>query len=254
MDIISIIAIAVFLSCLILGFYVLFQDSKNTINILFFLICVSISFWNLCTIYGYHAVSKQYVEFWLKIGACCVIPFFALGLHFCYFLTQKRKLKIHKLIFIYLPALLILVTIINRYSLFFYYIPVNGRWKFTPAFQSIFFYFMMAYTVIYSLISMSLVLIYGKNATLRKERKQALWLTLTVAAMIIIGTSSRYLLPFFHIDQVPDIGATFFIIFVFGLYYSIFHYKFLIIKPSIIADEIISNISDMVCCWALISG
>jgi DNA-binding CsgD family transcriptional regulator len=234
-----------FLCCLFLGIYVLLQDRKNRLNRLFFILCLFFALWEIGFFLGVESGSTSQLKFWMKVVAFFAVPSVALGYNIIIYVTQKRKLKKYEAVMIYLPAIFILAVIETRHSLLFDYQRVSGLWKMIPNYNSVYFYIMVLYCLVFVAVSIILIFLYGRNTVLKKEKKQAIGLIITILAGSSLVILKRFVLPFFHIYDFSEVGIDFIIIYVCGLYYSVFRNKIMIRRPFILADEIISNFGDM---------
>ncbi len=238
------IAFAGALMCLILGFYVIAQNRRSVQRRIFLLICVSLSILNLVALPAYSADTKEGVFFWTQFASICVNIFYALNLHF-YLNLLKKKTPVRALMLIYAPALVIIAMYALHPLLFLDYKPYEGGWKLVPNYGSPWFYASAGYVVLYAFLSIAAIIAFRKNATSNKEKLQANLIMANLALSTCIGVLGLWVLPYFNY-KIPNVGPTYHIVYVLGLFYSVFYLKFLDLKPSIVADEIISNISDMV--------
>lgn len=245
MTIFSLIAFTVSLTCLVLGFIVLFRDRKSRSHRLFFLICLTLSFLNMISIPAYSAPDKPGVMFWNELAAWFVNPFYAVNLHFYLDLIFKKKIRLWKMILIYTPPVLINVLfLVSPYSILDY-TRYGGQWKLVPAYGNPCFYMASGYVILYAAITVFVIVLYLKRAEYNKERKQAVWLMMNLILSTAIGTAGLWVIPFFNF-RVPNIGPTYHLFYVAGLFYSVYRFRFMELNPSIVADEIISHINDMV--------
>ncbi len=245
MTIFSLIAFTVSLTCLVMGFIVLFRERRRRSHRLFFLICLSLSFLNLVSIPAYSATDKAGVMFWTEVAAWFVNPFYAVNLHFYLDLVFKKKLRLLKMIPIYAPPVLINLLFLRYPYSVLNYAQYEGQWKLVPAYGSPWFYVASGYVLLYASITVLVIVLYLKRSVYNKERKQAFWLMMNLVISTAIGTAGLWVIPFFNF-RIPNIGPTYHLFYVAGLFYSVYRFRFMELNPSIVADEIISHISDMV--------
>lgn len=245
MTIFSLIAFTVSITCLVLGLIVLSRDRKSRSHHLFFLICLTLSFINMISIPAYSAPDKSGVIFWTEVAAWFVNPFYAVNLHFYIDLIFKKKIILWEMILIYAPSVIInILFLISPYSILDY-VQYNGQWKLIPAYGNPWFYIASGYVLVYASITVSIIVVYLKRAKYNKERKQAVWLMMNLVISTAIGTTGLWVIPFFDF-RVPNIGPTYHLFYAAGLFYSVYRFRFMELNPSIVADEIISHINDMV--------
>jgi hypothetical protein len=163
MNVFSIIAFIVSISSFFLGIYVLKLEFKNSLNRLFFFLCISLSFWSLFACIDFSLAEKEEVVILYKIGMFCLSMYYSFSLHFNFNLTQKKRLKLWQIILIYIPVPYIMITTIFSTSLFSDFVHYQSQWLFIPAFQKVNFYFITVYIFINFIISIYLIYNYGKK-------------------------------------------------------------------------------------------
>lgn len=245
MNTLYLVAFSGSMACIMMGLYVISLNRFETRHRLLFLICLSLSILNLVFIPAYTALERRDVFFWTQIASCCVNTFYALNLHFHIDLVIKRKLRLHEALCLYLPPLVIIfVFAINPLSVLDYVL-FEDEWKLVPNYRSFWFYAAAGYVVLYVIATLSAIVVFRRNAVLNKEKSQAKLLVANLALSTTVCAVGIWIVPFFNYT-IPNIGPTFHLVYVAGLFYSVFHFRFMELKPSIVAGEIISGISDMV--------
>lgn len=245
MTIFSLIAFNVSIVCLVLGFIILFRDRRNRSHRLFFLICLSLSCLNMVYIPAYASADKTGVMFWTEIAAWFVNPFYAVNLHFYIDLVFKKRLKLWKLLLIYAPPVLINIQFLISPHSILDYVRYNGEWKLIPEYGNFRFYIASGYVLVYAAVAVFIIILYLRRADTIKEKKQAVWLVLNLVVSTFIGAAGLWIVPYFNF-KIPNIGPTYHLFYVAGLFYSVYNFRFMNLNPSIVADEIISHINDMV--------
>lgn len=245
MSIFYLIAFTVSLTCSGLGFLVLFRNSRSSRNCLFFGICLSISLLNIFSIPAYSASDKNTIFFWTQFGSFCVNFFYAVNLHFYINLIFKKKKIILLKTVIYIPAIIVISVFALQPLSILDYVQYNGEWKLIPAYGNFWFYAASGYVLIYSLFTVVAIFLYLKKAESNKEYKQAKLLMLNFILSTVICTAGIWVIPYFNY-KIQNIGPTYHLFYVIGLFYSVFRFRFMELKPSIVAEEIISHISDIV--------
>ena len=88
------------------------MDYRNSLNRLYFLICLSLS---ILALFGYpifFTESKEKEFFLYQMAVSSITPFYAFNLHFAIEFTRKKIKRWLKAI-IYLPAIIYVIYIIN---------------------------------------------------------------------------------------------------------------------------------------------
>ena len=82
MNILSFIAIIVFIISLSEGIYIFLINRKSVLNILFLFICLSMAIWALGAAFAYPSVNKSDIVKWENISSIGFIFLHAFTLHF----------------------------------------------------------------------------------------------------------------------------------------------------------------------------
>ncbi len=245
MNIFSIISNVGSVFCLTLGIYVLFQDRRKLLNRLFFLLSITLTGFIFWANIAYDAGSKENVILIYYISVFFFGPFFAVNLHFNLIFT-KHKLKASQILLLYLPAAMVIITTFTDYSLFSDFIFENGLWNFVPAYHSFGFWFYLVYTASYTIGAIIIIDVYRRKTRLNKDKRRALIINSTYLISLLAGFTCAFTLPNFGVFQLSRLGPTTYTLYFFAIFYSVFRYRFLNLLPSIITDDIISHISDIV--------
>ena len=104
----------------------------------------------------------------------------------------------------------------------------------------------MLYAISYSIISLLLIENYRRSAEKNKEKRQAVIINSAYLLILILNPLCAFILPVFDIYDFSLFAPVTFVIYVIAIYYSVFKFRFLNLTPSIMADEIITHISDMI--------
>jgi DNA-binding NarL/FixJ family response regulator len=245
MDLYLIIAAAGSLCCLVLGIYVLLQESGKQLNRLFFLMSFSLAGFIFISNICYVADSIDGLLFRYKISSLFFGTYFALNLHFNIVFTRHR-LKYWQAALLYLPAPVVIITTLTDQSLFSNFIHIGNSWEFVPAYNSFGLYFYLVYVTAYMLISIILMELYRRKTRLKKEKRQAVIINSAYFITMTFGSMCAFLFPLMGIYQLSQLGPNTYMIYYLAIFYSVFRLKFMIPTPSIMADEIIENIGEMI--------
>jgi PAS domain S-box-containing protein len=232
------------LICLFLGLYVIAGDRASGKRRLFFIICMLLTLANLSAMFGYNARSREGIFFWSQAGSCLVNSFYAVNLHF-YLKLSRKKPPPWVTPLLYVPALVIIVVFALDPLSVLDYTSHAGEWKLVPNYGSPWFYAASGYVVAYTLFAVIAIAAFGIGAELNKEKLQAKLLMANLILSTLIGIIALWVIPYFDY-RVPNVGAAYHLVYAVGLFFSVFYLKFFDLKPSIVAEEIIANIGDMV--------
>lgn len=245
MDGYLIVAAAGSLCCIVLGIYVLSQDFRKTLNRMFFLMSLSLAGFIFISNICYAAESIEILLTRYKISSFFFGSYFALNLHFNVIFTRHR-LNHWQTALLYLPAPVVVITTLTDQSLFANFIHNGNGWDFVPAYNSFGFYFYLVYVTIYMLISIILMELYRRRTRLKKERLQAKIINAAYCITMTFGSIFAFLFPYFDIYSLSQLGPNTYLIYYLAIFYSVFRLGFLNLTPSIMADEIIENIGEMI--------
>ena len=239
------IAFAGSLACFALGLYVLLPNRSRPIHRLFAGICFILSILNIVSLPAYTAGTRESVFFYTQIASCAVNLFYSMNLHFYLVLLVKKKVKLPVLCAVYFPALLIIVIYAFDPILILDYVRYGEQWKLIPEYDSPWFYIASGQVVWYTAATVAVIAYFGFRSGTNKERLQARWLIANLALSTLVGVLGMWVIPYFKPD-VPNVGPTYHLPYVAGLYFAVFRYKMMEMRPSIVADEIIAHIGDLV--------
>lgn len=240
-----IVAAAGSLCCLILGIRVLFQDYSKLLNRLFFLMSISLAGFIFISNICYTADSIEILLTRYKISSFFFGTYFALNLHFNIVFTRHR-LKPWQTVLLYLPAPVVIITTLTDQSLFANFVYNENTWNFEPAYNSFGFYFYLVYVTAYMFASIVLMELYRRRTHLNKERLQAKIINSAYFITMTFGSLFAFFFPLFDIYWLSQLGPNTYLIYYFAIFYSVFKLGFLNLSPSIMADEIIENIGEMI--------
>lgn len=113
-DLISGLFILLTLSCILLGFYFLYINMNGSLNKLAFLICISLSCWNLGMFLSLMASDYTNSIIWKRFAAIGVGTFFGFCLHYILILSKHHNFlkKKWSLSLIYVPSFIIVYLLV----------------------------------------------------------------------------------------------------------------------------------------------
>ncbi len=228
---------------LYMGIKVLLNDHKNRGNIVFSIVCLSMVIWSLFLGFAYMQETSVQVHFFLKLAYIGKYFFFPLNLHFFFILTKTRS-KLWLLIPAYAPAIILNIINASGYSMFSNITIINHQilalfdygWIFLYVF-SILFCFSISFYIVFK---------WGKKTKINKEKIHSKIILVILTFSYTTALILTILLPLSGYMELQSIGVSFFYLYVIGLFYLVSKFRFMSINYSLTADEIISNINDIV--------
>ena len=227
------------------GIRVFLAHRTSRINQLFLLLCLTLCFWGFGYTFMISAHSSATANWWRifsAIGWCFLYGAFALfAIHF----TDHRGLLRRP----WMQALLMIPSLVFFINTTRYpdsdFILTNWGWMF-PYSNDMLWH--MAFLIYYSLFAAgALWMIYdwGRKADTTRVRKQAGVIVKTTLAVYALGAPVDTLLPMLGYQIVP-VGVIFSTIFTAGIWYSMSHYKLMMLNFETTADYILTRMMDPV--------
>jgi diguanylate cyclase (GGDEF)-like protein/PAS domain S-box-containing protein len=222
---------------LYVGFNTFKLNKKSREGIIFLLLNVVLSIWAFTYSFVYIAEDKYTLSFWNKLSAVgwCFFPPIVLLLVLT--ITNNRILdKLFMKIVIPLPGLLFFFM-----SVFLFGPDLN-----TPELIVKFFYIGNAiFNYSYVFLSLAILYCWGKKSNKINQKKQARFIITTSIIPLSIDLITQTLLPvIFHIS-LPNITQILILIMLWGIYYAIVNYNFMLVSNSLIMNELFHEILDL---------
>ncbi len=228
---------------LYLGIKTFIKDPKNKLNLLFSLFCLSIFLTTISFGISYLQNAREIIAFTMKFASLGIFTFIPFLFHFC-LLLSRTIIKVWIVSAFYsVSAVLIIIDFMGT-SLFSDYIIYKDTWV---GIINVLVYSIYLSSVVVFLVVNTIVLYkWGKNTTSNKEKLYSGFLLAGTLMTFISCQAVSFIFPLFNIYDYQFIGIIIFFLYIMGLYYLISQLRFLNISYSILADEILSNINDLV--------
>ena len=238
-------AVTISVSCVYLGILGLKGKNRKPSRRLFFLMCCSMAWFLFCAGLSVASAAKKDVVLWYRLSALGFAPFYAFNLHFYISLLRDVPFKPRDLL-AYIPVPFVLVATMVSRSLFDDFLLMGGHWRFFPAYTSIWFWIYFIYYFPYTASTIPILLRRYKKSGRRRDRMQAVLISIFTAVTLLVGSSTDFLLPGFEIYTLPPLGPLIVGVYIFGLWAVVMRYGFMEPSPAFVADEILDNIHEMV--------
>ncbi|MBN1534597.1 MAG: hypothetical protein JXA20_18130 [Spirochaetes bacterium] len=231
---------------LFLGLYIFLQGRNNPLNRLFCFIFFIVSLWHIIAVIGYSSPSCDRIVTATVFATFIYMTFITANLHVGIHLSKQRMPTRMTVLLLYAPAFLFTAFVANDPAKFFRYTRHEGAWKFSPAYESPWFYMVLGLIVAYSAAFILLLAARRNNAGSNRQRRQLdVILGAFIATSIMVGVT-QFIVPRLRLYVIPDIGPSGHALYLFGLYYAVFRLRFMSRRLAVSADELIAHISDMV--------
>lgn len=219
----SLLYYAVFLLYPFLGLYVLSLNTREKTNQFFALLTVSLSIWALGYALSINAADVEAALFWRRIASLGWGSVYALLLHFVLFLTGRGKKLDSKALTIlhYAPALVSMLAFgpfLSSARSNYYIVSSASGWVSISLF-TIWDIVFIVYYLIYSLVSLVLIIIWGAKSNDPGKKRTVISIGLAIMALVVLGT----VIDIFETPNspVPDLAIIFIPIPLITLIYSI---------------------------------
>jgi len=242
---------------LCMGYVTITNDSKSRTNRILMCICFIMFFWSvLCTATNsapnaYTAVAfRRYAVFtWSFLYSTFLLFYLVLTKKLVRF--KAGRLALFKRLLIYL--LLYIPAFISIY-LYYFYKPLGTKdivktslgWAY-GSFKGngwLWDNFLIIYYITYTSICVLLVLTWGIQSKLRREKKQAAIIVVTLVISIIAASLTDVVLPFLGINLLPPAAVITSLVHIWGIWYSMKKYRLMNLNPENIFLDFLNMISE----------
>ncbi len=253
----NVMTIFCLIACIIfalVGMTTYMYDSSNRLNRIFLFICIDLAIWALLLAFMHTASDTFSATLYRRMAVFFWSPLYCLLLHMFMIMT-KRDQALKKP---WVVAILYLPTFICIYLYFFYHsvmpedlVKLSYGWAYlNPLGRGLIWdQFLNVYYVSYSLTSMIIVAIWGRNSKFFRIKKQSRIIVLTYLMVFIFGSATDIILPIMGIPLLPPLTIFFIQIPILGTWYCIQRFRFMNVSPQNVASDVMSTMSEgMVIC------
>ena len=248
MNYLTFIATVVFTVSLGEGVYIFVKNPKSPVNRLFFFMTICLCFWLFGGALAYSGRTKEEVILFFRISSFGFIFLHAFTLHFSIKITSRRRnsrLR-YLVLLIYLPSFYFVYKSWTGLIVYRDFIRTDTIWIGLPDFGSPTLLLLMINYLSYYVLSAVLLLSWRKRTRSNREKKQALVLTLSMAASIFLFNLEPFILPLITRWQSKGLAPLFGILWISGVGYAVLKYRFLSWTPELVSSEILNSIDEPV--------
>ncbi|MEA4840745.1 MAG: PAS domain S-box protein [Bacteroidales bacterium] len=226
--------------------YILYKDRKSMLNITCSLLITSFAIWDIRDTFSVGTnITKDTVILLQNISSIGWTGFACLFVCFALIFSKREKLLKNKW-FLILNFILPLILIYKQWTIGIASSPVLGAHGWEFAWKETFWtYLFYAYYISYTLLGIYIIYRHGIQTKKIIEKRQSKIMVATVIISLIAGTITDVVLPLFHIHEIPPLGNFISLIFAGGMIYAIGEYGFLVVSPAFAAENIISNMEEL---------
>lgn len=233
----------------LIGSFSLMYDNKNKLNRIFFAFCLDLSLWSTMLMLMNAASDAVTATVFRRTATIFWSLLYSLMLHFLLVLAEKDSFlnKPWYLVLFYLPS------IINIY-IYYIYNPISEDlivrlphgWAYANSTGNglLFDCYLPLYICSYVLASILLVLAWGRQSPLKREKKQAKIIAGTVIAVFVFGSLTDVILPVLGKPIVPALTVSMIVIPVYGVWYSIKRYRLMNLNPQNVTTDVLKTMKE----------
>lgn len=226
-----------------LGIKCLIANAKNQLNKLYFIICLTLMSWIALSILINISPDAMHATIFRLLTTFSWGSVFAIVLHYILIMTNHSRFFRNPLsyVLLYAPA---------AFSIWLYYVyqPVVEQelmhsslgWIFIdlPTRSLLWRHYQTVYYLVYMIIGICLVIIWGRKTPYKREKKQANLIVGSMIAVLVLGCVFEVLLPKTGFVRLPSFAALIFFIPMVTIWQSIRKYRLMNLNPQSIALEI----------------
>jgi diguanylate cyclase (GGDEF)-like protein/PAS domain S-box-containing protein len=225
--------------------FLLWRNSKSNLNKVCAAFLACFALWSFMLIFLYiPGTLKNTAILFDNIASIGWIGLASFFLWFSLILTEKKRILESK-IFYFIIFAIPLWLIYKKWTGFLTIDYIEQLWGWAGIWSNsiwpkiFYFYFL-------SFIGIGLYFIYsfGRKTSESFKKKQAQIIFLTALISLLLSTLIEVILPELKIFKIPSLANVFTLIWVGGLVYAIVKYKFMTVRPGIVAEKILSTMAD----------
>lgn len=229
------------------GFQVIRLDPRSKLNRLFFTLIISLVVWSLASAFYIDAHELATCVFWYKLSCIGFNAFLGIVLHF-FLVYVKREHFLRRwwaYAVLYLPGVVLsyMETVYDTY-VESYTLGSNG-WIINAKTESVWFWAAIAYSVVYVLAVIVMLIRYRKTVNSPRERSQAKVMIVTAVISLLAGLIIMALTSIAKLN-IPDATPIASAIWAYGIFFSIVKFKMMAMTPSFVAENLFQTIIDSV--------
>ncbi len=231
--------------CFILGLHVLFRDRSTDINRLFFINSILLNAVIAFTIFIQIAPDVKTAEFLQRVYNIILIIFLLESLYFNLVFTGRSLNIIFKVLLSAATSVVFMFFVLNGGELLSL-TKQNGLWVYE--FVNIRFWFIFYSPLLFLIVLLMILTLYrySRNASSNKEKKQARVMLIFILASCTAGFFVLMIMPLCEKFRLPLLTPYFFAVYLYGVFFAMTEYRFMVFNIEDIALDIISHIHDVV--------
>lgn len=244
---VSLITLLASAAYLYLGGYAYRLNPRSTAHRLFLMLCLTLGWWAFFYAFVYSAPNKETAWVWFKLAAPGWSLIGGVGLHLALVLSERLDSRRKKwwIFLLYLPGTAVWLRAWTGRVTAEDFLPTPLGWGevFDP--RSFWLWFHIVYYSLAAFLGLSLLFAWGRASKYPLQKRQSRVLILSVSVFYVLGTVTNIALPLLNRPLVPSLAPIFGIFWAYGVWQAIVRYRFLNLIPTLVAEEIILRMSDL---------
>jgi len=231
--------------CFILGFHVLFRDRSSRINRLFFINSMLLNAVIAFTVFIQISPDAETAGFFQRMYNIVLIIFLLESLYFNLVFTGRSLNRISKMILSTSTSAVFIIFIFKGDDLL-HLTKQNGVWVYELLNTRFWFLLYSPLLILIVLLMISTLYSYSRGASSNKEKKQAGVMLTFILTSCSTGFLVLMVMPLFDGFRIPLLTPYFFAVYLYGVFYAITKYRFMVFNINDIAQSVLSHIQDAV--------
>jgi DNA-binding NarL/FixJ family response regulator len=231
--------------CFILGFHVLYRDRSSRINRLFFINSMLLNAVIAFTVFIQFSPDAETAGFFQSMYNIVLIIFLLESLYFNLVFTGRSLNRISKVILLASTSVVFIIFIFRGDDLLLL-TKENGVWVYELMNNRFWFLLYSPLLFLILLIMVSTLYRYSRGASSNKEKKQAGVMLAFILTSCSAGFLVLMIMPLFDRFRIPLLTPYFFAVYLYGVFYAMTKYRFMVFNIKDIAQDVLSHIQDAV--------
>lgn len=231
--------------CFILGLHVLYRDRSSRINRLFFINSMLLNAVIVFTVLIQLSPDAETAGFLQSMYNIVLIIFLLESLYFNLVFTGRSLNKVSKVLLTTATSVVFIIFIFNGNDLL-HLTKENGLWVYELLNNRFWFLLYSPLLFLIVLLMISTLYSYSRGASSNKEKKQAGVMLIFILTSCSAGFLVLMVMPLFDGFRVPLLTPYFFAVYLYGVFYAMTKYRFMVFNIKDIARDVLSHIHDAV--------
>jgi PAS domain S-box-containing protein len=225
--------------------FVLYKNFKSPLNRVTagILLCLGMWSYGMTGVHNLQSTigTARLFDYFSSVGS---FSFCVFALWFALIFTGKWNILRMRILYVAFAVLPLFFIVLEWFNVMVVdYVRQPYGWGVVWA-ESVWMYFFYAYLAVFLIPTVVMLALHAYHEKDPTKKKQARIIYVTAATSFALGSVTDLLLPTLHIYVVPGIANILAFVWAGGLFHVIFRYKFLVLTPTAVADDILSTMNE----------